>query len=158
MDKAIVTVLLIICGITASLAVFNGLYPAITQSSSAVTSASSRLSNRIESRIEIIQANANSTNITQAHAWVKNVGTVSIKDISGSDVFFGTENDFYRVTFGGTTPPYWGYQIEGGNTEWSQTVTVKITITLSSSLSSGTYMVKMVIPNGIYHATTFGVP
>jgi len=89
--------------------------------------------------------------------WVKNVGTVDIDSVGHSDVFFGPEDDFYRVTYGGGTPPYWDYQLEGSNSQWKPTVTLKMTIHLASSLSSGTYLVKMVIPNGISAKTTFSV-
>ncbi len=89
--------------------------------------------------------------------WVKNVGTSDIVSIERSDLFFGPEDDFYRVTYGGETPPYWNYQLEGDNSEWKPTVTLKITVHLASALSLGTYLVKVVIPNGIFDETTFGV-
>ena len=146
--------MLIISGVTASLAIFNGLYPAISRSSGAITSASDKISERIQSRIEIIQV---SNNTTTADVWVKNVGTSDIDTVENSDVFFGPEGDFYRVAYGGETPPYWNYEIEGDNSRWRQTVTIKITIHPESSLSTGTYMVKIVIPNGISDETTFGV-
>lgn len=155
MDKVIVTVLLIIGGITASLTVFNGLYPAIASSNSAVSSASSRLSERIESRVKIIEVSSNST---QVYVWVKNVGTVSVKGVGQSDIFFGKQNDFGRVTYGGVTAPYWDYAIESSGTEWSQAETIKITINLASPPSAGTYLAKVVLPNGIYDEITFGVP
>ena len=99
-----------------------------------------------------------SDNATDVDVWVKNVGTVDIATIDHSDVFFGEEGNFERVTYGGETPPYWGYQIEGGNSVWRPTITIKTTIHLASSLSSGTtYLVKMVIPNGISDQLTFSV-
>ncbi len=96
-------------------------------------------------------------NGTDVDVWVKNVGTSDIVSIERSDVFFGPEDDFYRVTYSGETAPYWNYQLEGDNSEWKPTVTIKITIHPVSSLSSGTYLVKVVIPNGIFDETTFGV-
>jgi len=138
----------------ASLAIFNGLYPAITQSSGAITSATTKVSDRIESRIEIIQVGDNAADVD---IWVKNVGTSDIDSIERSDVFFGPTDNFTRVTYGGETPPYWDYQLEGGNNEWKPTVTLKITIHLAFPPSSGTYLVKVVIPNGIFDQTTFGV-
>jgi len=154
-DKAIATVLLIIGGVIVSLAIFNGLYPAIQQSSSAITSATSKVSDRIESRIEIIQVGENGT--SDVHIWVKNVGTSDIDSVSRSDIFFGPDDDFYRVDYGGPATPYWDYQLEGGYSEWSQTVTCKITVHLASPPSADTYLVKVVIPNGIYDSTTFSV-
>ncbi len=146
--------LLIIGGVVASLAIFNGIYPAITQSSGAINNATVKVSDRIESRIEIIQVG---DNVTAAYVWVKNVGTVDIASINRTDIFFGPEGDFYRVDYGGPTLPYWEYQLEGSNSEWTQTVTLKITIHPTSPLSSGTYLIKVVIPNGIADQTTYGV-
>ena len=138
----------------ASLAIFNGLYPAINQSSSAITSATTKVSDRIESRIDIIQV---ADNTTAADVWVKNVGTSDIDSIERSDVFFGLTDNFNRIDYGGPATPYWSYQLEGDNTDWKPTVTLKITIYPTSSLSDGTYMVKVIIPNGISDETTFGV-
>ncbi len=146
--------LLIIGGVVASLAIFNGLYPAITRSSGAITSATTKLNDRIESRIEIIQVG---DNVTDVDVWVKNVGTVDIVSIDRTDIFFGPEGDFYRVDYGGPTLPYWEYQLEGSNSQWSQAVTLKITIHPTDSLTTGTYLVKVVIPNGIADQTTYGV-
>ena len=147
--------LLIVSGVVASLAIFNGLYPAITRSSGAITSATTKVGDRIESRIEIIQIGDNGT--TDVEIWVKNVGTVDIDSIGYTDIFFGPEGNFYRVDYGGETPPYWDYQLEGSNSEWKPTVTCKITVHLSSALSAGTHLVKVVIPNGIFDQTTFSV-
>lgn len=94
---------------------------------------------------------------TNVDVWVKNVGTSDIDSIERSDVFFGPTDNFTRVTCGGETPPYWNYQLEGSYSQWRPTVTLKITIHLASSLSSGTYLAKVVIPNGIFDQTTFGV-
>ena len=136
------------------MAIFNGLYPAITRSSGAIMGATIKVSERIESRIEIIHVGENTTDVD---VWVKNVGTADIDSIERSDVFFGPTDNFTRVTCGGETPPYWNYQLEGNHSEWKPTVTLKITIHLASSLSSGTYLVKVVIPNGIADETTFSV-
>lgn len=154
MDKAIVTVLLIIGGAIASLAIFNGLYPAITQGSGAISSATTKVSDRIESRIEIIQVGDNGTDV---NVWVKNIGTSTIYSIERTTIFFGPEDNFYSVDYGGETLPYWEYQLEGGNSQWKPAVTLKITIHPESALSSGTYLVKVVIPNGIADQTIYGV-
>lgn len=153
-DKVIVTVLLIIGGVITSLAIFNGLAPAITESTGAINNAATKISDRIESRVEIIQASSNSTDVV---FWVKNVGTSTIDRVQYSDVFYCLENNYARVTYGGSIPPYWNYQLEGNNSRWQQTVTLRVTIHLASTPSAGTYMVKIVIPNGISDETTFGV-
>jgi hypothetical protein len=154
MDKAIVTVMLIIAGIVASLAVFNGIYPAITQSSGAITNASNKISDQIESRISVIQSNGNSVLV---EAWVKNVGTVSILDVESSDVFMSPQDSYQYIPYGGPTPPYWEYQIEGGGTIWGQAGTIKVSVHLAAPLSSGVYVFKMVIPNGISDEAIFSV-
>ena len=154
MDKAIVTVMLIICGIVASLAVFNGIYPAVTQSSGAISDASNKLSDQIESRIAVIQVSSNGVLV---EAWVKNVGTVSIMDVVNSDIFMSPQGSYERIPYGDTTPPYWEYQIEGSGTIWGQAGTIKISVHLSAPLTPGVYTFKMVIPNGISDEDTFSV-
>ena len=139
-----------------SLAIFNGLYPVISESSGTIASVSDKVNDRIKSDIEIIQAGGSGATIT---AWVKNVGTTEISIIENSDILFGLQGDFARIPHGdgGSSPPYWEYQIEGDDTSWGPTVTIKITIHLESAPSSGTYMLKVVIPNGIYDDINFGV-
>ena len=154
-DKAIATVLLIIGGVIVSIAIFNGLYPAIMQSGSAITSATSKVSDRIESRIEIIQVG--DTGTADVKIWVKNVGTSDIDDIARCDIFFGPDDDFYRVDYGGPATPYWDYELEGGHTDWEQAVTCRITVHLAAAPAADAYMTKVVIPNGIYDSTTFSV-
>jgi hypothetical protein len=154
MDKAIITVLLIIAGIVASLAIFNGIYPAITQSSSAINSASSQISDQIESRIAVIQVSSSGDLV---EAWVKNVGTVSILDVAASDIFMSPQDSYQRIPYGGTTLPYWDYQMEGSGTTWGQTNTIQINVHLSTPLAAGIYVFKMVIPNGISDEATFSV-
>jgi hypothetical protein len=153
-DKVIVTILLMIGGVVASLAVFNGFYPAMIESSGAVKSATSKVSDRIECRIDIIQVGDNSS---QIDAWVKNIGTVDIDSVERSDVFYGPEDNFSRMTYGGDTPPYWDYQFEGSYTQWEPTVTTRITVHLASAPSADTYIFKVVVPNGISDETTFSV-
>lgn len=114
------------------------------------------MNDRIQSDIEIIQAGNSGTTVT---AWVKNVGTTTISTIENSDILFGLQSNFARIPHGDaeSSPPYWEYQIEGDDTRWEPTVTIKLTIHLESAPSSGTYMLKVVIPNGIYDEITFGV-
>jgi flagellar protein FlaG len=155
MDKAIVTVLLIICGVVATLAIFNGLYPALTQSQGAISSAADQASDRMQSRIKIIQAGSSGT---QVSVWVKNIGLTTVSNIQQSDFFLSAgTNLLTRVTYNGTEAPSWSYTIPQGETDWSQTVTIGVTITLSAPLSPGTYSVTMVIPNGVSDEVTFGV-
>ena len=154
MDKVIVTVMLIIAGIVASLAVFNGIYPAITQSSSAINQASSNISDQIESRIAIVQVSGSDTVV---EAWVKNVGSVSILGVENSNIFMSLQGGSSLIPYSGGIAPYWEYQIEGGGSVWGQTGTVHITIHLDTPLGPGIYDFKMVIPNGIYDDAIFSV-
>ena len=130
----------------ASLAIFNGFYPAITNSSSAISTSTNKVSDRLESRIEIIQVGDNGTDV---FVWVKNIGASEIQSISYTDVFFGPTDDFYRAIYNSGTNPSWDYELEGGNSQWTTAVTNKITIHPAAPLTPGTYMVKIVIPNGI---------
>lgn len=156
MDKIIVTVMLIIGGMVASFAIFNGIYPAVERSGAAITNASDTMNDRIKSDIKIIQVNEDGTTID---AWVKNIGSSEIKCVENSDVFFGSESNFSRIPFGDINSPlpYWSYQFEGAASEWTPTKTNKIMIHLTSSLSPDTYALKIIIPNGIFDETIFGV-
>jgi len=154
MDKAIVTVLLIICGVVATLAIFNGLYPALTQSQGAISSAADQASDRMQSRIKIIQAGGSGT---QVSVWVKNIGLTTVSNIQQSDLFLSAGNSLTRVTYNGTEAPSWSYTFPQGQADWSQTVTIGVTITLTAPLSPGTYLVTMVLPNGVSDEVTFGV-
>lgn len=156
MDKVIVTVLLIVAGVAASAVLVNAVYPAISRSEGAMVSVTDTVNDRMKSQIKIIQAANEGSDI---YAWVKNVGIAEIGNIEGSDIFFGPEGNLARVAYGSSGPPYpyWGYQIEGGSGGWKPTVTIKITIHMESPPSSGTYLVKMVIPSGISDERSFGV-
>ena len=140
----------------ASFAVFNSVYPAVERSSQAVSSAADAVNDRMTTRIEIIQVGSVGTNVD---AWVKNVGTSRIGAIGDSDVFFGLDGSISRIAYGDVSSPlpYWSYQLEGGNTQWSQAVTARITISLAGPPAPGTYLLKIVIPNGIFDETVFGL-
>ena len=156
MDKIIVTVMLIIGGVVASFAVFNGIYPAVQRSGAAITSASDAMNDRIQSDIRIIQVNDDATTVV---AWVKNVGVSEIDGVQNSDIFFGPEDDFSRIPYGNSESPlpYWNYQLEGTDTQWRPTDTNEIVIHLASSPSPDTYILKVIIPNGVFDETVFGV-
>ena len=156
MDKIIVTVLLIIGGLTAAFAVFNSVYPAVQRSGQSMSDAADDISDRITSRIEVIQVGANDTSVD---AWVKNVGTSRIIGIENSDIFFGTDGNISIIPFGDeeSSPPYWSYQLEGDNSQWGQAVTNGIVIHLMESLQPDVYLFKMVLPNGNSDETSFSL-
>jgi hypothetical protein len=154
MDKAIVTVLLIICGIVATMAMFNGLYPAISQSQGAISAATDQAAERLQSRIEIIQAGATGS---QVRLWVKNIGATTIDSINRCDVLFGTVNNPVPAVFGGAAPPSWSYQLVGSATSWSPSATIGITITAEGPIASGSYTVKLITGSGISDEITFSV-
>ena len=156
MDKIIVTVLLIIGGLTAAFAVFNSVYPAVQRSGQSMSDAADDISDRITSRIEVIQVGANDTSVD---AWVKNVGTSRIIGIENSDIFFGTDGNISIIPFGDeySSPPYWSYQLEGDNSQWGQAVTNGIVIHLTGLLQPDVYLFKMVLPNGNSDETSFSL-
>lgn len=168
MDKPIITVLLIIAGVVCVCFIFNSVYPAVTQGSHAVVSMADKIDDRLKSNISIIHiaseydpqsgnwTDSNGNDDFEIFAWVKNIGTTRILRPDRSDIFFGHEGNFHRIPYTDYASGYprWEYQIQGGQTEWKQANTVKITIKYdtfaSSGLSSGTtYMLRMIIPNGI---------
>jgi hypothetical protein len=148
--------MLIIGGIVAAFAVFNGVYPAIGRSNEAIIRASDSINDQIKSQIEIIQVNGNGTTV---NAWIKNVGNTEIVKIENGDIFFGINGNIVRISYGDNSSslPYWDYQLEGNHSAWTQTVTGKITIHMESSLTTGTYLLKVILPNGITSETSFGV-
>lgn len=89
--------------------------------------------------------------------WIKNTGTTDIFTVNHSDVFFGPDNDFYRAVHGAGSPPSWEFEIEGGGVVWEPTSTVKITIHPTAAVTTGTYLVKVVIPNGLSARTIYSV-
>ncbi len=149
--------MLMIGGLVASFAVFNSVYPAAERSGQAVSDAAGAENNRITSSIEIIQVGISGNVVVDA--WAKNVGTASIASIENSDVFFGGVGGISRISYGdvGSPLPYWNYQLEGSQITWRQTVTNKITIHLATSMTAGTYLLKVVIPNGVYDETSFSL-
>ena len=150
MDKVITTTLLILAGIVCTLFIFNSVFPMINRSSQAMISMGQSIDERFQSRISIVHA-ANSADRKTVYVWVKNVGSVRIVSIEESDVFFGHEGDFSRISHvdnAGGTYPQWQYALENAD-EWSTGATLKITITYDMDPGAGTYYIKVVIPNGI---------
>ncbi|MDD5127428.1 MAG: hypothetical protein PHR43_04975 [Dehalococcoidales bacterium] len=150
MEKAITTALLIIAGVVCMIFVFNSVYPMVNRSSHAMVSMAETIDDRMKSRINIVHAASPSDRKT-VYIWVKNVGASRILDIEHTDVFFGLETNFARIPYTGDAAgeyPQWAYSIEN-DTEWKASATVKITITYSAAQSTGTYYIKIIIPNGI---------
>jgi flagellar protein FlaG len=148
-----------VAGVVAVIAVVNAVMPALSRTNSSMVMTSDVINNRISSQLEIIHAGGVDT-ASQADAWVKNVGASRIGPIDHTDVFFGPESDFVRISYGGPscTAPCWDYELEGGDTEWGATATLHITVYLDYSLATGTtYFVKVVAPNGISDAKFFTV-
>jgi archaellum component FlaF (FlaF/FlaG flagellin family) len=144
LDKTIVTALLVIAGVISAVFVFNSIYPAVVQSSDAMTSMERRIDERLKSQVEIVHAAKSGT---QVLIWAKNVGSLRILGVESCDVFFGPEGAFSRIPYGVGTP-HWEYVVENG-TEWMPTATAKITIVDYSPLSSGRYFIKLVLSNGV---------
>ena len=151
MDKAIVTVLMLIAGVVCSLVVFNSVYPAINRGASAVSNMSAKVNDRVKSQIEIVETASSGNDI---YIWIKNVGSSRIMSLDSSDVFLGQTGATERIPYE-TGTPQWNYSIEN-DTEWGPTATIKITIQLSSA-PSGNYYIKFVIPNGISDEHQFGI-
>lgn len=141
---------------------FNAIYPTIGHSSSALVGITTKVDDRIKSQVSIVHAvgeltangtwqDSNSDGDFDVFVWVKNVGDSRILGIDQSDVFFGQEGNFSRIPYGGVDYPRWEYQIENNNTEWGPAATLKVNIIYSSAsyLSPGTYLIKVITPNGV---------
>ena len=92
--------MLTIAGVLSAVAVFNAVYPAVTRSSGAVTSASARVDDRLKSGIGIVHAvgeldsggsfqDTNGNGKFDFLVWVKNVGDTTIDSVAECDVFLG---------------------------------------------------------------------
>lgn len=165
MDKVLSTVLMVVAAVICVVLVLNAVFPAITSSGGAVSSASARMNERIRSQIEIIHAtgeldgngtwqDTNSDGNFDVFLWVKNVGSQTIDCVESSDVFITGDQTVWawipHTNYAGGAYPHWDYDIENG-TLWSQTTTLKIEISYNSGShpSSGEYDVKVLIPNGV---------
>ena len=150
MDKTITTVLLIIAGVVCSVFLFNSVYPMINRSSAAMVSMTDKIDDRMKSRIDVVHATGTMDRLT-TYIWVKNVGSTRIESIKDCDIFLGPEGDFVRVPHESSANgsyPSWSYDIEN-DTEWGVGATIKITVTYDDDPGTGTYFIKIVIPNGI---------
>jgi archaellum component FlaF (FlaF/FlaG flagellin family) len=143
LDKTIVTALLVIAGVISAVFVFNSIYPAIVQSSDAMTSMERRADDRLKSHIQIIHA-AKSGSTTLV--WVKNVGSLRVAPVEACDIFFGAEGNFVRIPYG-TDDGEWQYTLENA-AEWTPSATVKITIKTTAS-PGVRYFIKVVLVNGV---------
>lgn len=163
MDKVLSTVLMAIAGVVCVIMVINAVYPAVTSSSSSMSSATSIMNERIKSQIEIVHAagellgngtwqDTNSNGNFDVFVWVKNVGTETIDDPASCDVFLLGNSTVWSwipyTDYASGGYPQWTYNIENG-TEWTKSTTVKIDIEYAANLTSGEYEVKVLIPNGV---------
>ncbi len=149
MDKAVTTALLIIAGVVCMIFIFNSVYPMINRSSQAMTSMAEQVDERMKSRINIVHA-ANSADRKTVYIWIKNVGTQTIQEVEKSDLFFGQEDNFDRISYVNESAnnPRWSYGIENAD-EWQTSATVNVTINYDSDPGAGTYYIKFIVPNGI---------
>jgi hypothetical protein len=148
-----------VAAVVAIIAVVNSVMPALSRTNSSMVMTSDAINDRISTQVEIIHATGVDA-ATQADTWIKNVGASRIGPVDYTDVFFGTEDNFNRIPYGGPscTAPCWDYVLEGGATEWGPAATLHIIIHLDYPLTTGaTYFVKVVVPNGITDAKFFSV-
>ena len=156
MEKAISSGLLIIASVVAALALINAVIPALGKSSSALVNANAAASDRIKTDIEIVHATGDSSAKTVT-VWVKNIGTITIDDITASDIFLDTPSSVSRLSYtSGCVSDCWDYALEGGATDWKNTETVKFTLNLSS-LTSGVYSVRVSVFNGVSADKDFSI-
>lgn len=159
MEKAITTALMTIAAVVAVVAVVNSILPAVGRSSNSMVMSSDVVNERIATQVEIIHATGADA-ATEADAWIKNVGAARVGPIGSTDVFFGPEDGFARIPYGGPScaAPCWDYELEGGAGEWEPTTTIHVIIYPGYSLAAGTtYYVKVVVPNGISDAKFFSI-
>ncbi len=159
MDKAITSALLIIASVIAAMALINAVIPAMSKSSGALVAANSAAADRIRTDIEIVHvATDTSTDPDQIIVWVKNIGPNTIAPIESGDVFLTMPSTVKRLSHGSSSgSEYWDYVVENG-TDWTQTVTVKMTLHLADgSVGSGSYSVSVNVYNSVNASKDFSV-
>ena len=159
MEKTITTAILVIASIVASVALMNAVLPAASKGSGALLTANNAAADRIKTDTEIVFASGNSTG-DEIIFWVKNVGSKAIKPIGDSDVFLDTPSTISRIPYdancSSSVPPCWKYAIEGGESEWTQAVTIKVTLHLSSG-STGLHKVTFTVYNAVRAEKEFSI-
>lgn len=168
MDKVIATMLMIVAGITAVVIAVNAIYPAVMRSSNSIVQAAGQMDARIGTQVSVVLAtgelnssgvwvDTDSDGYFDVTVWIKNVSTMNIQSIGDVDVFFGQQGSVVRIPYtmdAGASYPQWNYSLENGS-EWTNTVTLKLSIHYTSALASGTYTVKVVTPSGAYTEQSF---
>lgn len=144
--------MLTVAAVVAIAAVINSIMPAVNRAGQSLVTSADVADDRLNSRIEIIHATGQDGALV-AQAWVKNTGSNQIIALDRVDVFFGPEDNFQRIPYGGEgcTAPCWDYEVEN-DTVWNPTATLHITVALQAGdeLAIGnTYFVKIVAPNGV---------
>lgn len=160
MDKVITSALLIIASVIAAMALINAVLPAVSKSSGALLQANSAAADRIRTDIEIVHvaSDTSSGSEDQIVVWVKSVGPNKIISIEDTDVFLTMPSTVKRVTYDAAgSVESWNYTLENG-TEWTQTVTVKITLHLTdASVVAGAYSVTVSVYNSVSATKDFSV-
>ena len=160
MDKAITTGILIIASVVASVALINAVLPAIGDSTGALSAANASAADRIRTDIEIVHvaADTSSGSEDQVLVWVKNIGSHKISPVESSDIFLTTATTVKRLSHGSSSgAEYWDYIVENG-TDWTQAVTIKITLHLTDgSVTAGAYTVSVAAYNAVSATKDFSV-
>ena len=142
--------------VVATVALINAVIPALGKSSSALVTANSEASDRIKTDTEIVHVTGDDSANTVT-IWVKNIGALLIKSIDTADIFLDTATSVHRLTYEAScSDSCWDYSIEGSNTAWIKTATVKFNIKLSS-LSTGVHTVRVSVFNGVSADKDFSI-
>jgi flagellar protein FlaG len=155
LEKAITSAILIIASIVAVMALINAVIPAAGKSSGALLMANAEAADRISTDIEIIHASGNATT-NKITVWVKNIGNKNIVPVTASDIIVTMPSDVIRLQFdSGCSNECWDFSIEEGGSDWDKTATVKFT--LSTSVVTGVYNVKVSVVNAVSATKDFSV-
>lgn len=169
MDKTISTSFLIVVSMVLVMVLFNAVYPAVQDSSSAMLNMTGRVDDRLRSQIEIIHAAAeldstgwwqdtNGNGYFDSFVWIKNVGSTRVVSPEQLDVFYGPEGNFDRIPHESNASgryPNWTWQVEDGG-EWVPTATLAVTIRYDYPLAPGRYFIKVTLPNGVSDSYLIG--
>ena len=136
--------MLTIAGILSAVTVLNAVYPALSRSSGALTTASARVDGRLKSDIETVHAvgeldsggsfqDTNGNGKFDFFVWVKDVGDTTIDAVADTDLFLGPPGNFAHIPHESdveaTVYPRWSFSLENNDTEWAPRATLRMTVT-----------------------------
>ncbi|WP_042684314.1 hypothetical protein [Candidatus Nitrosotenuis chungbukensis] len=147
--------ILIIASIVVATSVAGIVMSKVGSFESTFTATSESQKNIMLTKLAIPYAIQNATSTTIIEVWVKNVGIDPVTNPTSMDVYFGPIDSLKRYQYDtSATDDTWKFKTLPTIIQKSDAVQIRITET---SLSAGTYMVRVTAPNGVYSDYIFSI-